>query len=129
MAGFLSSRENVGMVVFLETKRLVLRQFEFRDAGLLLELDSDPRVMRYITGGAPTSRAEIEGEVLPAFLDYYRRFPGYGFWAAIEKSSGEFLGWFHYRPEPDAAQDEPELATGYALRPGERGTQLKVHGP
>jgi RimJ/RimL family protein N-acetyltransferase len=102
------------MTVFLETERLLLRQFNLHDADLLVELDSDPRVMRYITGGPPTSRDEIEGEILPAFLDYYRRFPGYGFWAAIEKPTGNFLGWFHYRPAPDAPPDEPEL--GYRIR-------------
>ena len=102
------------MLTFLETERLVLRQFTIDDADLLVELDSDPRVMRYITGGSPTSRAEIEGDYLPAFLDYYQRFPGYGFWAALEKTTGEFLGWFHFRPGPDDPQDQPEL--GYRLR-------------
>ena len=95
-------------------ERLLLRQFTRDDADLLVELDSDPRVMRYITGGIPTSRAEIEGDYLPAFLDDYQRSPGYGFWAALEKTTGEFLGWFHSRPGPDDPQDQPEL--GYRLR-------------
>ena len=34
-------------------------------------------------------------------------------WAALEKATGEFLGWFHFRPGPDAPADEPEL--GYRL--------------
>ena len=102
------------MLTFLETERLLLRQFTPDDAELRMELDSDPRVMRYITGGIPTPRGEIEGDFLPAFLDYYQRFPGYGFWAAIEKTTGEFLGWFHFRPGPDDPQDQPEL--GYRLR-------------
>lgn len=102
------------MPIFLETQRLVLRQFTADDADLLVELDGDPRVMRYITGGAPTPREEVEGEVIPAFLGYYGRFPGYGFWAAVEKSTGDFLGWFHYRPAPGAPADQPEL--GYRLR-------------
>lgn len=102
------------MSTFMETERMKLRQFTLDDASLLVELDSDPRVMRYITGGAPTSRAEIEREFLPAFLGYYRDFPGYGFWAAIEKSTGAFLGWFHFRPAPDDPHDQPEL--GYRLR-------------
>ena len=29
---------------------------------------------------------------LPAFLDQYERLAGYGFWAAIEKSTGRFVG-------------------------------------
>ena len=33
---------NVGMLVFLETDRLLLRQFDRRDADLLVELDGDP---------------------------------------------------------------------------------------
>jgi RimJ/RimL family protein N-acetyltransferase len=102
------------MQVFLETDRLVLRRFTEDDVDLLVELDADPEVMRYINGGEPTSRAEVVDEVLPAFLDYYKRYPGYGFWAAIEKSTGDFLGWFHFRPAADGYDDEPEL--GYRLR-------------
>jgi RimJ/RimL family protein N-acetyltransferase len=63
--------------------------------------------------GKPADRAEIENLDLPAFLGYYERFPGYGFWAAIEKTGGAFLGWFHFRPKPDHLPDEPEL--GYRL--------------
>jgi RimJ/RimL family protein N-acetyltransferase len=102
------------MLVFLETERMVLRRFTPADADNLVELDSDPEVMHFITGGRPTSREEIENEILPAFLGYYERSAGYGFWAAIEKSTGRFLGWFHLRPPPDGGHpEEPEL--GYRL--------------
>jgi RimJ/RimL family protein N-acetyltransferase len=87
--------------VFLETERLVLRQFTEHDVDELVELDGDPEVMHFITGGRTTPREEIEKEVLPAFLRYYERYTGYGFWAAIEKSTGQFIGWFHFRPAPD----------------------------
>ena len=53
------------MAVYLETERLRLRRFTAEDADLLVELDSDPAVMRFITGGRPTARAEIETDVLP----------------------------------------------------------------
>jgi RimJ/RimL family protein N-acetyltransferase len=99
--------------VFLETERLVLRRFTGADVDHLVELDGDPEVMRFINGGKPTTRERIETDILPRFLDYYERYEGYGFWAAIEKASGEFLGWFHYRPA-DEKLDEPEL--GYRLR-------------
>ena len=102
------------MQVFLETERLALRRFTMADAGDLVSLDADPDVMRFVTGGIPTSREEIENEFLPAFLGYYQRYEDFGFWAAIEKASGEFLGWFHFRPRPDAAPGEVEL--GYRLR-------------
>ena len=97
----------------LETDRLVLRRFTAADLDNLVELDSDPDVMRYITGGRPTPREQVRDEVLPAFLAYYERFAGYGFWAAVDKATGQFLGWFHLRPPEGANPDEPEL--GYRL--------------
>ena len=102
------------MQIFLETERLVLRLFTEDDVDNLVELDSDPDVMHFRNGGLPTPRREVEDDVLPAFLGYYERFPGYGFWAAVEKSSGRFVGWFHFRPGADAEPDEVEL--GYRLR-------------
>jgi RimJ/RimL family protein N-acetyltransferase len=101
------------MRILLETERLVLRQFTVDDVENLVELDSDPDVMHFITGGRPTPRCEIETDVLPGFLDYYERFDGFGFWAAIERSSGRFVGWFHFRPAKAAQPDEVEL--GYRL--------------
>ena len=114
------------MQVFLETDRLVLRRFTVADADNLVDLDADPDVMRFVTGGIPTSREKIQNEVLPAFLAYYQRYEGYGFWAAIEKATGEFLGWFHFRPPPDAAPGEVEL--GYRLRKSAWGKGYATEG-
>ena len=100
--------------VFLETHRLLLRRFTMADVDNLVELDGDPEVMRFINGGKPISHDEIQNEILPWFLHYYERFAGYGFWAAIEKATGEFVGWFHFRPDDNAGPHEPEL--GYRLR-------------
>ncbi len=112
--------------VFLETEQLVLRRFTENDVDLLVELDSDPEVMHFITGGRPTPRSEIEDEVLPAFLGYYERFAGYGFWAAIERSTGAFVGWFHFRPARDAPPGEVEL--GYRLRTSAWGKGYATEG-
>ena len=54
--------------IFLETERLILRRFTPDDVDLLVELDSDPDVMRYINGGRPTPQEEIETDILPWFL-------------------------------------------------------------
>ena len=100
-------------MVYLETERLVLRRFTADDLDDLVALDGDPAVMRYITGGPPTPRDEMRDDYLPFWLAYYDRGDRYGFWAAIERTTGAFLGWFHLRPLPEDADDEPEL--GYRL--------------
>lgn len=120
-------RERVSaMRVFLVTERLLLREFTPDDLDDLVALDADPAVMHFITGGRVTPREEIRDEVLPAFLAYYERPAGYGFWAAIEKATGAFLGWFHLRPAPGAAADEPEL--GYRLRASAWGHGYATEG-
>ncbi len=119
-------REDGGMQVFLETERLLLRRFTEDDVDNLVALDSDPDVMRFLTGGTPTPRDAIQNDVLPAFLRYYERFEGFGFWAAIEKSSEEFLGWFHFRSPPGSSSDDIEL--GYRLRKSAWGKGYGTEG-
>jgi RimJ/RimL family protein N-acetyltransferase len=114
------------MRVFLETGRLALRRFTGADVDDLVDLDGDPLVMRYLTGGIPTPREAIQDEVLPRFLHYYERFAGFGFWAAIDRSTGEFLGWFHFRPPADDRLDEAEL--GYRLRRSAWGRGYATEG-
>jgi RimJ/RimL family protein N-acetyltransferase len=114
------------MQVFLETERLVLRRFTTADVDNLVSLDADPDVMRFVTGGKPTSREEIENEFLPAFLGYYQRYQEFGFWAAIERYSGEFLGWFHFRPRDPTAPEQAEL--GYRLRKSAWGKGYATEG-
>ncbi len=102
------------MQSYLETERLALRRFTERDVDNLCELDSDPDVMRFINGGTPTPRDVIEGSILPWFMSFYRRYEALGFWAARDKTSGDFMGWFTLHPEE--GQDPDDLALGYRLR-------------
>jgi RimJ/RimL family protein N-acetyltransferase len=99
--------------ILLQSERLRLREFTGDDVDLLVDLDSDPDVMHFITGGRATPREEIAGDVLPRWLRYYRESPGLGFWAA-EDGSGRFLGWFHLRPGAGHGPEEPEL--GYRFK-------------
>lgn len=100
----------------VETDRLVLRHFTADGADLLIELDSDPEVMRYLTGGAPSlPPAVVRERVVPNVLATYERWDGrFGLFAGYEQTSAEFIGWFQLRPERAGPLDEVEL--GYRLR-------------
>lgn len=111
----------------IRTPRLDLVDFSADDVDVLVELDSDAEVMHHVTGGLPTPRDEIVDDVLPAFLGYADRYPqGYGFWKAVERSTGEVVGWFHLRPGDGHPADEPEL--GYRLRRSAWGRGLATEG-
>lgn len=120
-----STREEA-VEILLRTERLTLRRFEPTDGDHLFELDGDPAVMRYLSGGRATPRAVIDEEILPRFLHHDDRHRVFGFWAAIERSSGEFLGWFGLRPH-DAAHPE-EIALGYRLHRRAWGRGLATEG-
>ena len=97
-----------------ETARLRLRRLRAADEAALVALDSDPEVMRYITGGRPTPRELLQDEVIPFHLAVYERLDRLGTWAAESTATGEFLGWFHFRPGPD--MDITNIDLGYRLR-------------
>lgn len=59
--------------VILRTARLALRQFTEDDVDNLLDLNSDPEVMRYLTGGTPTPREVIPDEIIAFHLAVYER--------------------------------------------------------
>ena len=112
--------------VSLETERLVLRRFTEADVDNLFDLDRDPDVMRFLNGGKPTPRDVIENEILPRFLHSYERFAGYGYWAAIEKSTGAFLGRFGFAPREGSSPHD--VALGYRLRKSAWGKGYATEG-
>ena len=114
------------MEVYLETDRLTLRRFTDADVDHLVELDSDPEVTRYLTLAKPV-REEVATRTIPRMLDYYEQHPGFGTWAAVEKSTRAFTGWFHLRPaHEDGRDDEPEL--GYRFRRASWGKGYATEG-
>jgi RimJ/RimL family protein N-acetyltransferase len=98
----------------LETERMTLRPITADDVDLLVALDSDPEVMRFISGGKPTSRAEAE-RILHRSLGHR--------WLAFDKISGEFIGWFGIRPSTAKSRE-----LGYRLRREAWGKGLATEG-
>jgi [ribosomal protein S5]-alanine N-acetyltransferase len=86
------------MTFILETSRLRLRQLTEADAPHFFALNAEPEAIRY-TGDAPFVSEAAARQFLRSY-DQYRRY-GYGRWAVLLKSSGEWLGWcgLKYLPE------------------------------
>ena len=90
---------------------------------MLVELDSDVEVMRYLTG-EPTSRDEVERKVLPEILARYETHPELGTFAAHEKATGAFVGWFGLQPTGEAGT----VGVGYRLNRGAWGQGYATEG-
>jgi RimJ/RimL family protein N-acetyltransferase len=114
------------MQVYLETARLVLRRFTRDDLDDLVELNSDPGVMRFINGGIPTPRNMVERTILPGYLAEYQRHPDFGHWAAIERRSGAFLGYLGLELEEGRARGDAAL--GYRMRSSVWGKGYATEG-
>lgn len=114
------------MDTFLETDRLTLCRFTASDVDNLFDLNSDPDVMRFINGGIPTPRDVIRDKILPSYLREYERLPGFGDWAAIERSSGNFVGRFSLRLQENGSPGD--VALGYRLRRSAWGQGYATEG-
>lgn len=120
-----TSGAGAAAIILLETTRLRLRRFTPADLDRLVELDSDPEVMRHITFGEPTPRERYEHEILPRWMGLYAASPQLGYWAAERRDSGEFIGWFHLRPD---RFDPGEQELGYRLRRAAWGRGFAAEG-
>lgn len=109
------------MSTILETPRLVVRPLVPDDAGLLVELDSDPAVMRYI-GASAATEATYRERIETVYAGFYADYRALGLWAVESRSRGEFLGWICLRPAMtykfavEAGFQEGEAELGYRLR-------------
>lgn len=103
-----------GMIEGFETERLSLRPITADDVDLLVALDADPEVMRFINGGKPRARAEVE-EIVQRALGHR--------WVAFYRSTQEFVGWHSLRPSEPTARE-----LGYRLRQASWGKGLATEG-
>jgi [ribosomal protein S5]-alanine N-acetyltransferase len=123
------------MRIFLETERLILRQFTEDDADNLFALDSEPEVLRWGNGGNCSSYEVIKTQTLPKWINYYTKYEHYGIWAVVEKFSNQFIGWFHFYPaiENKFAVElnlvtDAEIALGYRFHQASWGKGYATEG-
>lgn len=79
------------MKFYLETERLILREFRESETEGVFELDSNPEVHKYLGKNPITTYKQAEG-IITFFEEQYKE-RGIGRFAAFEKASGEFIGW------------------------------------
>jgi RimJ/RimL family protein N-acetyltransferase len=94
-----------------ETKRQVLRQFEFSDAKALYSVFGDHEVMYF--GDGVQSKEWILDWLRSSIEDYYEK-RGYGPWAVIKKINQCLIGYcgLFYYPNVNG---HPEIEVGYRL--------------
>ena len=96
--------------IILETTRLFLREFTKADAPLILQLNNDPNVLKYLHEARIHNEQEALTVLLTVILPQYKNHLGR--WAIHIKESNEFIGWcgLKYRADRD------EIDLGYRLK-------------
>ncbi len=79
------------MHIILQTPRLAIRRFTEADAALILELNSDPDILKYVH--EPTIKTIEQAKIIlqDIILPQYKN--NLGRWAIHTKDNMEFIGW------------------------------------
>lgn len=97
------------MHIIFQTPRLVLRQITIDDAPLILKLNSNPEIVKYLHEPPLKTVEQAEEIITSIILPQYKN--NLGRWAIITKDNHDFIGWcgLKYRQEID------EIDLGYRL--------------
>jgi ribosomal-protein-alanine N-acetyltransferase len=108
----MNTNQDDGMIIILETERLLLRRFVANDLDALFGFYSDPEVIKYIPD-APRTYAETKEE-MEWFMNGHPKFPELGLWATILKETGQLIGRCGLIPWTIDGQQEVEVAFALA---------------
>lgn len=97
------------MQIIFETPRLMLREFTISDTGFIKELNSDPKVLKYLHEPLIETNGQALHVITNIILPQYKS--KLGRWAIHTKNNNECIGWcgLKYLPESD------ETDLGYRL--------------
>ena len=109
----------------LVTPRLRLRPVRAGDGDDVVALHGDAEVMRHLGTGHPVPPARVRGRDLPRLLANHGAHP-LGCWAAEDRATDAFVGWFELRPMATTPVVAVEL--GYRLRRAAWGRGLATEG-
>jgi len=95
------------------SERLKYSMMTADDSELMIELDSDPEVMRYISHGKINNREDIIKTYVPRMQSYSDYQVGWGIWKTFTQDTDEFVGWFLLRPNKEKPS---EVEIGWRLK-------------
>ncbi len=103
------------MHIIFETPRLILRRLTEADAPLVLSLNSDPEVLKYLHEPLLKDEAHAAEIIRTIILPQYQN--NLGRWAIHTKENDEFIGWCGLKSRPELE----EIDLGYRLKPSAWG--------
>lgn len=100
----------------LQTPRLNLRPLAEHNRDDIIDLDSDPQVMKYVHSGRPLTQEEAIQDHQER-LSAYQQIPGLGYWAAYLDDT--FIGWAALSPIPSNGETfhAQKAEIGYRISP------------
>jgi RimJ/RimL family protein N-acetyltransferase len=102
--------DHADRIVF-ETERFSVREWRLSDADAAFEIYRSDNVQRFLAGGRGHTDPEESLRLIERWVGRYSLFPGYGFWAMVEKGTGTIAGAAALKPLADG----PEIEVGYHL--------------
>jgi RimJ/RimL family protein N-acetyltransferase len=105
---------NWGLAPIIHTRRLLLVPLADRHLDLEVQLDSDPEVLRYLSGRVPTRDEVVADHAQRMALG--RKVPGLGYWIAFG-AKDDFVGLMMLPPAhgPDQPDDPGVADLGYRI--------------
>ncbi len=97
--------------MFLQTDRIILRQWEEKDLEPFAQLNADPRVMEYFPKLLTREESDDIVRRLKGHIEKY----GWGFWAASLISTGELVGLIGMQHVGFNAPFTPAVEIGWRL--------------
>lgn len=111
-------------MIYLSTKRLVLRQWQDADYPIFAAMNADPKVMKHFP--ALLTRAESDDGInrVRAHIEEH----GYGFWAVERRDTGEFIGFIGLKHNLEVLPFAPCVEIGWRLHPRHWGYGFATEG-
>jgi len=112
------------MTTYVETPRLILRDWKDSDREPWASMGRDPEVMRHL--GPPMTRGQADAGFERAQGQIAR--DGFGFWAVERKADGRFLGFLGPKNTTFDAHFTPNIELGWRLSRDAWGQGLATEG-